>query len=167
MRTLRVRDVMTKCVRTFRASASVAEAARAMAEGHISGAPVIDEGRIVGVLSRSDLVDPKLWAAQGDQATVDAVMTRVVFAVRPSDPVMSAVRLMVEEKIHRAIVVTEEGQVAGIVTPMDVMRALARGDRVQGGDYAVDPEVHGEPAVAVGYVDLRTFELRTSGEDLS
>lgn len=158
MRTLRVRDIMTRPVQTLQASASVAEAARSMTAGHISGAPVVDEGRVVGVVSKSDLMDPQNWSAEV-QPSVETVMTPVVFAVRASDPVMSAVRLMVDEKVHRVIVVTDDGTIAGIVSPMDVLGALARGERVQEGDYAVDPEVHRDPAVAVGFVDLRTFEI--------
>ena len=159
MKTMRVRDIMTKPVQTLPADASVAEAALRMTANHISGAPVVDRGRIVGVVSKSDLIHPQNWPAKGAHPTVDTVMTRAIFAVRPGDPVMSAVRLMVDEHIHRVIVVTDEGTIAGIVSPMDVLRALAHGDRVQDGDYAVDPEVHREPAVAVGYVDLRTFEV--------
>jgi CBS domain containing-hemolysin-like protein len=37
---------------------------------------------------------------------------------------------MIEEDIHRAVVVSDSGSVAGIVTPMDVLRALVRGDHV-------------------------------------
>ena len=159
MKTMRVREIMTKPVQTLPADISVAEAALRMATNHISGAPVVDHGRVVGVVSRSDLIHPQNWPARGAHPTVDSVMTRVVLAVRPGDPVMSAVRLMLDEQIHRVIVVDDNGTIAGIVSPMDVLRALAHGDRVQDGDFAADHEVHREAAVAVGYVDLRTFEV--------
>lgn len=163
MKTLRVRDIMSTDIQTLQASASVADAARELGARGISGAPVLDRGRIVGVVSRSDLTSPQNWPADDGQPTVDAVMTRVLFAVRPGDPVMTAVRLMVSEKIHRAVVVSNEGALVGMVTPMDVLRALAEGDSVQEGDYALEArrEVHNDPAVGVDYVDLRTFELTT------
>jgi CBS domain-containing protein len=50
-------------------------------------------------------------------------MTRVLDAVRPTDALMAAIRLMVKENIHRVIVVDDAGLLA--VTSMDVMRALA------------------------------------------
>ncbi|HSN98048.1 MAG TPA: CBS domain-containing protein [Candidatus Nanopelagicales bacterium] len=163
MKTLRVRDIMSTDIHTLQASASVADAARELGARGISGAPVIDRGRIVGVVSKSDLIDPQNWPSVDGQPSVDAVMTRVVFAVRPGDPVMSAVRLMVSEKIHRAVVVSDEGALVGVVTPMDVLRALAEGDAVQQGDYALEArhELHADPEVAVGYVDLRTLEMTT------
>lgn len=163
MKTLRVRDIMSTDIQTLQASASVADAVRELGDRGISGAPVLDRGRIVGVVSTTDLVSPRNWPADDGQPTVDAVMTRVLFAVRPGDPVMTAVRLMVSEKIHRAVVVSEEGALVGMVTPMDVLRALAEGASVQEGDYALEArrEVHSDPAVGVDYVDLRTFELTT------
>jgi CBS domain-containing protein len=160
MKTLRVRDIMTTDVYAVHAGASVEESARALNSRRISGAPVVDGSRIVGVISMTDLAQP--WSRLADgSAPVDAIMTRLIYAVRPGDPVMTAVRLMVEEDIHRAVVVTHEGRLAGMITAMDVLRALARGNGVQEGDYALEEhlEVHSEPGVAVGYVDLRTFEL--------
>jgi CBS domain-containing protein len=162
MSTLRARDIMTTDILALHAGDSIADAARALTARRISGAPVLDGSRIVGVVSKSDLVDPKHWLDDATHTTVGAVMTRVLYAVRPGDPVMSAVRLMVEQKVHRAVVVTEDGALAGIVTSMDVLRALAQGNCVQEGDFAFDSQrgPHSEPAVAVGYVDLQNFELR-------
>jgi len=164
MKTLRVRDIMTTEVLTVPASASMEQAARFMTENRISGAPVTDEGRIVGVVSKSDVCDPSNWQGEGEKPVVRSIMTPVIYAVRPGDPVMSAVRLMVLETIHRAIVVSDKGDLAGIVSPMDVMRALSRGECVQENDpEAVDSQRrHGDPAVGVGFVDLRNVELLAS-----
>ena len=161
MKTLRVRDIMTTDVQTFAANETVAEAARRLTACHVGGAPVVDDGRIIGMISKTDLLAAKIKTQDTNQRTVSDVMTPVVYAVRPTDPVMSAVRLMVDERIHRTVVVTDQGVLAGIVSSMDIMRVLASGTCVQEGDYAVDSqrERHSEPAVAVSYVDLRTFEL--------
>ncbi|AKT40818.1 CBS domain-containing protein [Chondromyces crocatus] len=153
MKTLRVRDIMTTDVHTLHAGISVMEAVRKMSECGISGAPVLDAGRIVGLVSKSDLVTPGRAYEKEPRYTIDGLMSRVVYAVRPGDPVMTAVRLMVAEKIHRAVVVTEEGALVGMLTPMDIMRALAEGDHVQEGDYALEArrEMHPDPEFAVGY----------------
>lgn len=160
MSTLRVRDIMTDDVYALRSGTSIDEAARALLTRRIGGAPVLDGNRIVGIVSTTDLVRPGLSRAEGD-AVVDSVMTRAIYAVLPGDPVMTAVRLMVQEGIHRVVVVTRDGTLAGMITAMDVLRALAEGQNVQEGDYAFDErrEVHSEPGVAVSYVDLRTFEI--------
>ena len=83
-------------------------------------------------------------------------MTRVVRAVRPGDPVMFAVRLMADENVHRVVVVDDDGKLAGIVSAMDVLRALARGNDVQGHDpvFLDRHERHADPAIVTEYVDL-------------
>jgi CBS domain-containing protein len=85
-----------------------------------------------------------------------------VRAVRPGDPAMMAVRLMVNEDVHRAVVVDDRGKLAGIVSSLDVLRALARGERVQEHDATFDDrqERHADPATVTEYVDLTVFEVR-------
>jgi CBS domain-containing protein len=161
MKQMRVRDIMTTKVITLPREATTGEAARCLTTHRVSGAPVVDRGRIVGVVSKTDLLDMRTRPSEPGDLTVDDVMTHLIFAVRPSDPAMLAVRLMVEEGIHRAVVVDEGGRLAGVISPMDVLRALARGEPVQDGESPVTTrETHAEPAVAVQYVDLR--EMRVS-----
>ncbi len=87
-------------------------------------------------------------------------MTKAVRAVRPGDPVMMAVRLMVDEGVHRVVVVDDKGKLAGIVSSMDVLHSLARGDRVQEHDAVFEDrqERHGEPATLT-FVDLSVYEV--------
>jgi predicted transcriptional regulator len=128
---LRVRDIMTTHVFALSTDSSLDQAQWSFAVNEISGAPVRDpQGRLVGVISKSDLVDP-MRHDSAHHGTVGEAMTPAVWAVHPDDPVMEAVRLMVEKSIHRVLVVRGPGQLEGIVTAMSVLRALAGG-----GDFA-------------------------------
>jgi len=169
-KTVRVRDIMTSDVITLAASTTVDDAARSLTFHHVGGAPVLDRGSIVGVVSKSDLVDPRHRVTPEERPTVRDAMTRIVRAVRPTDPAMLAVRLMANEGMHRAVVVDERGKLVGIVTPMDVLRALARGQPIQYDDplYVERTERHADPAVAepardpgakLEFVDLTVFAL--------
>ena len=149
---VRVRDVMTEGLVLVPGEATVEEASVLLMRHRIAGAPVLLRGRLAGVVSRTDLLDPRRRSSEGP-TTVAQVMTRVVYAVRANDPVMVAVRLMLDEEIHRAIVVNDDGSLAGIVAPTDILRALARGDRVQEGDVA--PNLHHDRAVA--YLNLASL----------
>lgn len=162
MKQVRVRDIMTTDVFTLSREEAVLEAARKLGRQRVSGAPVVERGRILGVVSTSDLLDMSGHHTSADQAlTVNDVMTHLVFAVRPGDLALLAVRLMAEEGIHRTIVVDETGKLAGIVTPMDVLRAMARGAHVEEEDAtSSDFMPHAEPAVAVQAVDLRDLSVR-------
>jgi CBS-domain-containing membrane protein len=173
-KTVRVRDIMTPEVITLSGSTKVDDAARSLTFHQVGGAPVLDHGHIVGVVSKSDLVDPRFRATTPNMPTVREAMTRVVHAVRPGDPAMMAVRLMAHEAVHRAVVVDDHGKLVGIVSPMDVLRALARGDALQTSDPAFEErlERHADPEVldpepprsaaraAEDYVDLTTFSAR-------
>jgi predicted transcriptional regulator len=140
---VRVRDVMTTEVVHVDADATVMDAADVLSKHKIGGAPVLKSGRLVGMVSKSDLVDPRNeW-----EARVDRVMTRVAYGVRQSDPLALAVQLIVDENIHRALVVDDEGVVVGIVTPIDVLRAMRNG------------EFASEERVDVAYVDLRRLGI--------
>ena len=75
-------------------------------------------------------------------------MTPLVFWVRPEDSPMHAVRLMVAERIHRVVVLGEGGRLAGIVTSMDILKALEGGSRLCEGD-EVPPRRHSIPASAI------------------
>src|SRR5215471_13940796 len=125
---LKIADIMTRDVFTLAPDQPADEAADALAARVVSGAPVRDaKGRIVGVLSRSDLSDPER-RPQGTPRTVGDLMTPGMLALRDSDLAMNAVRLMVREEVHRIIVLDDDGELAGIVTPSDVLRALVAGD---------------------------------------
>ena len=142
-----VRDVMSEAVVFVRADMLAAEAAEILTRHRIHGAPVLGHrGRVVGVVSKTDLVDPRRAGEEGG-GLVESLMTRMLFAVRARDPVMQAVRLMVEEDIHRALVVNDDGTLAGIVAPMDILRGLLNGLSV--GSVPADP---------VRFVDLRTLK---------
>lgn len=128
---LRVRDIMTRHVFALSTDTSLDQAQWSFAVNEISGAPVRDPaGNLVGVISKSDLVDP-MRHDPAHQGTVGQAMTPAVWAVHPDDSVMEAIQLMVQKSIHRVLVVRGPGQLEGIVTAMSVLRALAAG-----GDFA-------------------------------
>jgi IMP dehydrogenase len=121
---VRVKDVMSKNVLTVPFSATLGQAAQLLHDARVGGAPVVDaRGRVLGILSKTDLADPR--HANGSDAPVADAMTRVVFGVREEDALKWAVRLMVDEHVHRVVVSDASGHLVGIVTAMDVLRTIA------------------------------------------
>lgn len=127
-----VADIMTRGVLSISPSAGLSELRKGLHDAGIDGAPVIDPGgHVLGVVSKTDLLDPRHAAIEvrkrEDQLTVEDVMTPVVVAVRTTDSAMHAVERMVDLGVHRVLVVDEQEHPAGIVTAMDVLRALLHG----------------------------------------
>jgi CBS-domain-containing membrane protein len=125
---LSIRDIMTKDVYVVDADASADEARWGLTRRHIGGAPARDAaGNLVGVLSSSDLVNPEPAQWIRGEATVGDLMNPDVISLYADDPAMAAVTEMATRNIRRVVVLDADGKLAGIVTPMDVLRALARG----------------------------------------
>ena len=123
---LRVRDIMTEALLLLRAEMPVDAAWQLLHDAGVGGAPVLDaKGRLVGVISNYDLADPRRRHPDG-KTLVSDVMTRLVYAVRAGDSVLAAVRLMIDENIHRVVAVNDDGSLAGVIVPMDILRVLAR-----------------------------------------
>ena len=138
---LLARDWMTRKLVTLSPEASVAEALTLCRERRIRHIPILEEGRLIGIVSDRDLRDasPALGDAQRASALqeirVGDVMTREVSTADPQDSIENLAQEMYELKIGSLPVVAEgpmvdeglavaEEELLGIVTSSDVMRAL-------------------------------------------
>jgi acetoin utilization protein AcuB len=138
---LLVQDWMTRNLVTLSPEASVAEALTLCRERRIRHIPILEERRLVGIVSDRDLRDAS--PALGDpergrtlqEIRVGDVMTREVITADPQETIENAAQEMYELKIQSLPVVTEapvvdegsavaEEELLGIVTSSDVMRAL-------------------------------------------
>jgi tRNA nucleotidyltransferase (CCA-adding enzyme) len=106
------------------ASLSVEEAAERMARYGYEGFPVVREGKVVGLLTRR-AVDRSI--AHGmKRAAVENVMESGSVSVLPSDSITHLQRLMVDHGWGQIPVISpDDGQVVGIVTRTDLLKALA------------------------------------------
>ncbi len=126
---LLVRDIMTKDIFAIDATADLELAAIALTHRGLSGAPVRDaNGAFIGVVSKTDLIapHPNSWRKRKDITVLD-VMTPTVISVYADDPALHAAMEMSKQRIHRLIVQGRDGEPAGIITSMDIVRALANG----------------------------------------
>lgn len=125
---LKVRDIMTTDVFVVEAGATIESAAGALINQSISGAPVVDEkGKPVGILSESDVLRHLVSDRGEARLPVSAAMTPIIWTLRPDEPALEAVRWMVERRIHRVVVVEKPDRIVGIVSTMDVLRAVQEG----------------------------------------
>ena len=143
-----LKDIMTKDVLTLSPNDSLEKAAELFVEHGISGAPVIDAfNNVIGMLTEGDLVRQQkpltkpLFLMLFDGAipvnlkkiqnevedmgatTVAQLMTQDVVSLHEYDPVSEAADYMIEKNINRVPVINDEGQLLGIVTRHDIVRA--------------------------------------------
>jgi CBS domain-containing protein len=117
---MRCREIMTSAVRTASSDTSLRDVAAMMREGDMGAVPVVDGGKLVGIVTDRDIVVRAV--AEGKDATtpVAEAMTSEIFSVGPDDFVFEAIRLMGDKQVRRIPVVTESGELAGIISMADI-----------------------------------------------
>jgi CBS domain-containing protein len=177
-----VKDVMTKSVAAVGETATFREIIVAMRERRVSACPVVDRaGHVIGVVSEADLllkeVGPEPFAGPGRSlrasgrrgerakaagATAAELMSTPPVTIGPHADVADAARLMYDRGVKRLPVVDDAGQLAGIVSRIDVLSVFTRPDgqlrddvmeRVIAGRFALDPDTF-DVSVTSGIVTI-------------
>ncbi|MBN1935116.1 MAG: CBS domain-containing protein [Anaerolineae bacterium] len=117
-----VRELMSHGVRTVQPSTTVVRAHELMQLYGHEGFPVLDGGRVVGILSRRE-IDRALRLGL-DHAAIDTYMTKGEIVVHPDDSIETVQQMMTERGVGQVPVVSDEGQVLGIVTRTDLINTL-------------------------------------------
>ncbi|MGF1537958.1 MAG: chloride channel protein [Elainellaceae cyanobacterium] len=126
-------QLMQRRVETLSSQMPLHEVMRAFSESHHRGFPVLDEGKLVGIVTRSDLQDTSRLRARrslkASQLRLADVMTPQPVTVRPTDPLSHVLYVLNRFKISR-LPVTEGQRLVGIITRADIIRAES--DRLSG-----------------------------------
>lgn len=143
---------MSSEVRAVFAKTAVRDAIRELTEARVSGLPVVDDtGRIVGVFSLTDagrvlsdasredaddsfyepaallsILAEKERFEPGD-VPVSGVMSRHVLSTHPDATIREAAAQMAERGVHRLVVLGADGSLRGVLSALDVCRAVAAG----------------------------------------
>jgi CBS domain-containing protein len=117
-----IKEVMTSDVRACEPSASVSDAAKLMAREDVGPIPVVEEGRLVGIVTDRDLVVRVLAEGRDPQSTtVGEIASRDVVTISPDEDLDRALELLAQHQVRRLPVV-EGDRLVGIVAQADVAR---------------------------------------------
>lgn len=121
LRPTRVADIMTPQVRYLCHDTSLGDAKQQLTSWGITGAPVMRDGELSGILSIRDVTR----AERGDnlQLPVSSHMSHEVLCVDSQEPIEDALEMMTGRDVGR-MPVTRDGEVVGIVTRTDLLRLL-------------------------------------------
>lgn len=130
-----VRHAMSTSVVNLSPDTPRFEAVGILRRRRVGGAPVVENGRVIGVATESDLLalaphsqttGPFLRPRQrGTEWCVRDAMTRTVIVASPDEPLGAAVVKMYDAGVNRLPVVDDDGQTVGIIARDDVLRAVA------------------------------------------
>jgi len=148
------KDLMTTDVRTVDADWPIDRVAQFLIDHDISGAPVVQDDQLVGVISLTDIArhsstagEPasdrpasfyrseleasyaeedldNLQISEGGETTAEHVMTPQVYDVNEHTSIQQVAQVMHRGGIHR-VFVTTEGEVRGVITALDMLKVVA------------------------------------------
>jgi predicted transcriptional regulator len=148
------KDLMTTDVKTVQADWPLDQVAQFLIDHGISGAPVVDDDQLVGVISLTDLArhnssagEPaterpsayyrhelegqyseedmnNLYVTESDETRAEHVMTPQVYDVNEHTSIQQVAQVMHKGGIHR-VFVTTDGEIQGIITALDMLKVVA------------------------------------------
>lgn len=155
-------DVMERKVVAVEPALPAAELERLLDRERISGAPVVADGRLVGVVSRTDLIRAQTDAADRADAMLDYyrdvggsspdrseharltgertgslcvrdLMTKELVTVTADHPIAEVARALAAREIHR-VLVADDRRLLGVISSLDIVRLVGDGRLVESGD---------------------------------
>ncbi|MHC1575768.1 MAG: CBS domain-containing protein [Methanosarcinaceae archaeon] len=114
-----IKDIMVRDVACTTLPGSRDEALEILKGKQISGVPVLKDNKVVGVVSRSDLL------RNPEEEQIALIMVRDPFVIGPDNNIIDAAKLLVEHGFRRLPVVDEEHHLLGLVTVADIIGSIA------------------------------------------
>ena len=115
-----VAEVMTPEVESTTSAESLRDAARTMRKGDFGSMPVVDDRRLVGILTDRDIVVRAVAEGLDPEAVrVGEVASHDPVTVRPDQALDDAMELMARHRVGRLPVV-EDGRLVGVVSQADI-----------------------------------------------
>ncbi len=132
---MRIKDVMTRNPITVDSETLVVDAQRIMKENNIRRLPIVDKGKLVGIVTKHDLLEASPSPATSlsvfelnyllSKMKVKEIMKKNPLTLTPDTPFEEALRLGQEKKIG-SFPVVENGKLVGIATESDIIRFVTR-----------------------------------------
>ncbi|HET7621878.1 MAG TPA: CBS domain-containing protein [Gemmatimonadaceae bacterium] len=131
---MRVADLMHTDLSTVPPDAPISDVVQAMADGHVSGLPVVDsDGKVLGVVTATDVLqaaaeqeDRKARTTLFEHTTARDLMTPGAVTIEPDADVRQAAQRMLYGEVRR-LFVEEKGRLVGVLSQTDIAHAMGSG----------------------------------------
>lgn len=135
MKNIPVTEVMTKNLVTISNKGSLDDAERLMRKNHIRHLPVVKSGKLVGIISLTDILrlsfgdtyqdNEEVDVAVFNMLTLESVMVNHPTTITVNQTVLDAAEILAEKEFH-ALPVIEGEKVVGIVTTTDLIKFFVK-----------------------------------------
>jgi len=127
LQSIRVADYMATQLLVLSPGMTMADAIQELLDRKVSGAPVVQDGKLVGVFSESDCLKEALHAGYHNtgSGTVGDYMTRDAETIAADESIITAAEIFLGHKRRRLPVLDASGKLVGQISRRDVLRAMA------------------------------------------
>lgn len=119
-----ISNFMTLNIKSVQSDTSVKDASKIMYENHVPSLLVEEDGKIIGIVTYTDIALSLAIYANDPTSQIRAIMSTPVISVTSDSSILNAVELMLEKKIHKLPVI-DDGDVQGIISATDLMSLLS------------------------------------------
>ena len=118
---MKVQEIMSTNVETISPTSSLRATARALSNLNVGALPVVDDGKLVGIITDRDVSVYAIAIGRDPQSTdVQTVMTKEVFTCNENEELSEAAEIMERHKIRRLAVTNRNNDIVGFLTVDDI-----------------------------------------------
>ena len=163
-----VRRLMTEAVLSIDISESAGEVLRQFAAYPVHHMPVVDDGRVVGMLSSADLMKLDAFLPRKGQPAIEylnqhvkleTLMQRPPVTIGANDTVEQAASIMASKGIHALPVVDDRGFLVGIISTTDIINAALQGAAAADVTAGQDEQLHGQLLRAIEHAKRGAVDI--------
>jgi CBS domain-containing protein len=122
---MQVQELMTREVETIDPDSTVRDAARKMRADNLGALPVLDGGRLIGMITDRDIVVRAVAEERpGGATSVREIMSEGLYYCLEDDEVERAAQVMAEHQVRRLPVVNRERRLVGVIALADLGRSV-------------------------------------------
>jgi CBS domain-containing protein len=126
-----VREAMTANPRTIERSTPIQEAARYMRDEDVGSLPIVENGKLIEILTDRDIAIRAVAEGRDGSATAGEIASKDVVTIDPQQSLDEAMKLMAKHQVRRLPVCEEDGRLVGILAQADI--ALDGGEEAETG----------------------------------
>jgi CBS domain-containing protein len=125
----KVKDIMTRNVKSCRSDTSLAETAGVMWEQDCGVLPVVDEnGKVIGVVTDRDMcMSLAMKDRTASNILVREVLSANLYSCTPDDDIKTALKTMRSQRVRRLPVISDDGKLQGILSLNDIVLKAEEG----------------------------------------
>ncbi len=120
---IKIKDITSTKIKTLTPDMAVKKAAQVLSEGHIRGAPVLEDGDVVGMISTVDITGAVAKGKEGSK--VSDIMSRKITRINQNAPLTEAIELTEKNNVSRLVVVNKKNELVGVATRTDILTRLS------------------------------------------